>query len=119
MSDNYSIEVRSEYLYVKVVGNYDEESFLNYPQIVKEACIKYNKKLALFNGLEVKNILHTTISRYDMGMEIVSTIKDEIKVALVWPITYTNYYTQAIAENYGAEFKVFESDEPALKWLLN
>ncbi|NVK84222.1 MAG: hypothetical protein HWE21_07865 [Cytophagia bacterium] len=119
MSANYSIEVQSEYLYVKAVGNYNEEEFLSYPQIVKEACFKHNKKLALFNGLDVKNISLTTISRYDMGMEIVNTIKKEIKVALVWPITYTNYYSQAIAENYGAEFKVFHSDEAALQWLLN
>lgn len=118
LSCNYSLEARDEYLYVKAEGHYDEEIFLGYPQLVREACIKHGKRHVMFNGLEVKNIYPTTTSRHDMGMEIANAMGDEIKVALIWPQYATNYYSQAIAEIHGTAFKVFNSTEPALEWLL-
>lgn len=118
MNCECSIEVRSNYLFIKVEGDYDEELILNLPRLIKEACTKNNKTLVLFYGLELKNISPTATSRYEIGLEIATELKNEVKLAVVWPLNAINYYSQTIAEMNGAQFKIFSSEDEAKAWLF-
>lgn len=119
MESECSIEVVENYLSIKATGSYDEQLFFSLPRLIKEASDQHKKSLVLVDGSELKGIHASTMSRYELALEIVDTFKGEIKIAVLWPIENTTYYTQAIAEMHGLKFKIFHVKQEALNWLLN
>jgi len=110
---------KDNYIHFKITGDYPgKEVFKDFDQII-EASNKYDCPIILLDCTDFKYEL-STYDRYEIGEYIAETYGSKhLKIALVGNPKNTDPFTETVAQNRGANFRMFSEQEKAIKWLLN
>jgi hypothetical protein len=118
MKSNYSFELKGNYLYLIISGDYDATDFLSYPKIIREECEEKKIFYVLLNGLLVNGTNISTMERFFLGEEIARVLRSDIKLAVVWPKEHIDKFAETVAINRGGNIFVVDDMEKAKEWLL-
>jgi hypothetical protein len=119
MDDNYSIEKRESYMYMKVYGRYDYDRFVSLMNIANEECINEKVSRIIVDALTVEHANISTMDRFKLGEKVAGIVGSRIKVAVIWPPEYINRFTATVALNRGGVMQIFGNIDEAKKWLLS
>ena len=117
MKLKYLFEKKANYLYMKISGDYNQDEFMEFIQIILNECIKEKTNKVLANMLEVDWVNFGTIQRFYLGDEIAKVLSNKIKLAAVLTIENLNHFTETVASNRGAHMKVFHDLITAESWI--
>lgn len=118
MKSRYSFVDKKDYLQMKVVGDYDYFSYVQFPSIIKKECKKTGINKVLIHGLNVSAQELPVVERFFMAEKAAETFKDDIKIAIVWHSELIDGFMEAVATNRAARIKIFGTEELAREWLL-
>jgi hypothetical protein len=103
-------------LQVNTVGPYSLELDLSTIREIAEICSCDNPDKVLVDLRKINTNI-SIMDRYDIGVEVSSVMRPEIRVAAVTRLNLINYMGETVATNRGAKLKVFSKIEKALEWL--
>ena len=111
------IEQNNEYLLFKFTGMY---SLTEAEELVKKMhgqCLerKFDKLLA--DITEIEGVI-PNMDRFSIGESIAEVFKHNFKSALLAKKDLINYFTENVAVNRGARFKIFSDEAEAIAWLM-
>jgi len=118
MKSELAIELKDNFLYYTLSGEYDINEFMLYPKMVADDCEKANIYNVLINGLNVNGTNVPTMDRFFLGETIAKLLGSKIKLAIVWPGEHINKFTENVAVNRGTQLLIVGDIETAKEWLL-
>ena len=117
MKTKYSIELRRDYLYFTITGEYDRREFFLHAELLSRECQKEKISKILVNALQMLGTNLTTMERYLVG-EKIAEMFPTIKLAVAWPEKDIDKFAETVATNRGGFIQVVPDVETAEKWLL-
>lgn len=109
---------KSEFLVLTIKGDYDYWEFIKYPKIIKKKCEELQNYKVLVDLILVKYKEIPTIELFFLGEILADTLRDKIKMALVWTGEDEKLFLQAVANNRAACLRIFEITKTAEFWLM-
>jgi hypothetical protein len=116
---NYEIELRTDYVYMKIVGVYNSQQFMGLPEIILNECGKVKSEKILVDMLNVDFSNLSTMERYFLGEEFAKVISYHASVAAVVPEKVITKFLETVATNRGANIVVVSDFSIAEAWLKN
>jgi hypothetical protein len=116
---NYEIELRTDYVYMKIVGVYNSQQFMGLPEIILNECGKVKSEKILVDMLNVDFSNLSTMERYFLGEEFAKVISYHASVAAVVPEKVITKFLETVAINRGANIVVASDFSVAESWLIN
>lgn len=110
---------KEDYIYFKIKGDYSwKNERPKFDEIVK-ASDNLNCETILLDCREI-NYDVSTFDRYEIGEYIAENYGERnLKIALLGNPKKLDRFTETVAQNRGANFRMFTEENEALKWLLN
>ena len=118
MRSSYAIKDKGDFLFITIKGDYDYWDFIKYPKIIKKKCEELKNYKVLVDLLPVKYKVIPTIELFFLGEILAETLRDKIKMALVWAGKEEKQFLQSVANNRAACLRIFELAKTAEFWLL-
>jgi hypothetical protein len=115
----YEIELRTDYVYMKIVGVYNSQQFMGLPEIILNECGKVKSEKILVDMLNVDFSNLSTMERYFLGEEFAKVISYHASVAAVVPEKVITKFLETVAINRGANIVVASDFSVAESWLIN
>ena len=119
MNYHYTVEKKEDYLYLDITGEFEINQFISLPELMKIECEKEKIFKVLVNGFNIIGTNLSTIDRFSMGEKIAHVFHHSIKVAILWPDKHNNQFAETVAQNRGANLRVFGNETAAKEWLLS
>ena len=119
MKTQFEFEIKEDYLQLNLTGEYDKVKLLSFPVIIKTKCEKEKIFKVLVNGLEIRNSNLSTADRFFIGEKFGLELRDQIKIAVVWPAKDIDKFAETVALNRGGNMYVVGDYEAAVEWMLN
>ena len=113
----YTVEKKSDYVYLKITGVYNSHEFLGYPKIMLDSCRKFDSNRLLLDAQEVDFTNLSTMERYFLGEELAKVISYRLAVAIVVPEEIITKFLETVATNRGANMFVVSDLKTAEAWL--
>ena len=107
-----------EYLFAKVVGKWIQPDANLLLEELKNKSEEFEKKIILIDAHEL-TLPNTEFVRFSTGEKIAALFSYSYKIAVISQPEKTNKFTETVAVNRGANFKVFYSESEAKEWLLS
>ena len=116
---NLEVIDKGDYLHFKLIGSFDVGTTKRVIRHIKEKHDEINADKAVidFTHLEVIKISDT--DRFYLGKEVPLNISNNVKLASVAPAGVVNHFSETVAQNRGANLKIFTEMEEAVVWLLS
>ena len=118
MRSSYTFKDKDEFLVLTIKGDYDYWEFIKYPKIIRKKCEELKKYKVLVDLILVKYKEIPTIELFFLGEILADTLRDKIKMALVWTGKDEKLFLQAVANNRAACLRIFDITKTAEFWLL-
>jgi len=118
MRSSYTFENKHDYLVMTVAGDYHYWDFVEYPKIARRKCEAENINRILVDLLLVKYTEIPTIELFFLGEILAETIRNRIKMAIVWTGDNYDRFLQTVATNRSARLRIFDLKKTAEFWLL-
>lgn len=118
MRSSYAFKDKGDFLVMTIKGYYDYWEFIKYPKIIKKKCEEFQNNKVLVDLILVKYNEIPTIELFFLGEILADTLRDKIKMALVWTGKDEKLFLQAVANNRAACLRIFEITKTAEFWLL-
>ena len=114
---NYTVQKRTDYLYMKVTGVYNSQQFMELPRVILNECKKAGSNKILVDALEVDFANLSTMERYFLGEEFAKVISYHATIAAVVPEKTITKFMETVATNRGANLLVAGDLKSAELWL--
>ena len=101
-----------------ISGNYYYWDFIKYPKIILKKCEAESTYKILVDLVLVKYAEIPTIEMFFLGEILAETLRDKIKMAIVWTGKEQEKFLQTVATNRAACLRIFEVTKTAEFWLL-
>jgi hypothetical protein len=118
MPSNYTFKNKGDFLVMTIKGDYHYWEFIKYPKIIRKKCEEWNNYKVLVDLILVTYKEIPTIELFFLGEILADTLRDKIKMALVWTGKDQKLFLQAVANNRAACLRIFEITKTAEYWLL-
>jgi len=118
MHSSYTFKDKGDFLVLTIKGDYDYWEFIKYPKIIKKKCEDLKNNKVLVDLVPVKYNEIPTIELFFLGEILADTLRDKIKMALVWTGKDEKLFLQAVANNRAACLRIFDIIKTAEFWLL-
>ena len=118
MSSGYTFEACENYLAMHITGVYDYWHFIRYPDLIRKQCEQSGFYRVLVDVSEVTYKELPTVELFFLGEKVAESLRDKIKIALVWQGDTHNDFLEVVATNRAASIRIFEGTEAAREWLL-
>ena len=118
MRSRYTFKNKGEFLVMTISGAYYYWDFIKFPKIILKTCEaqKTNKVLVDLVLVTYKDI--PTIELFFLGEILAETLRDKIKMAIVWAGDDQKNFLQTVATNRAACLRIFDLTKTAEFWLL-
>lgn len=101
-----------------VKGDYNYREFIKYPALIKKKCQEVNSFKILVDLILVRYKEIPNIELFFLSEILADTLRDRIKMAMVWKGKDDKKFFQAVANNRAACLKIFGDIKTAEYWLL-
>jgi hypothetical protein len=110
---------KGDYIHFKLSGEFPGKNILKDFDQILQASDNYNCSTILLDCINFKYEL-TTYDRYEIGEYIADTYgKKHLKIAFLGNPDVVDSFTETVAQNRGANFRMFTKEQEAIDWLLN
>lgn len=106
------------YTWLRVSGTYDLESFLELVKYIYRIGIESKVNRVICDIREVENMNPSDTDRFRIGTALAETLGNQVSVAGVAAPESINHFAELVANNRGANFKIFSSMDAARNWIL-
>ena len=114
----YNIEDRHSHTYLRVRGTYDLDSFLELVKYIYTVGTQSTSSRVICDIREVKDMNPSDTDRFRIGTALAEAIGNKVSVAGVAAPEAINHFAELVANNRGANFKIFSSMDTARNWIL-
>jgi hypothetical protein len=111
-----SITQETDYLYVKITGEYNLAGFQSLIDQIYAAAMEKDRKDVLMNILEVTGRV-PVMDRFTLGEDAARVWKHEIRVAIVYQASEIYKLFENVAVNRSAQVIVVPDMQSAMRWL--
>jgi len=111
------IRNRSDYLLVKAEGLWCTEQAMEMIDQTKEAALEAGHRRILMD-LSAWSKPLDEFTRFEFGVYLAEALPPPYRVAAHTDPRHINRFAENTAVNRGAQFRIFSSEEEALRWLL-
>jgi hypothetical protein len=118
MGNRYTFEEVDGYLAMRIAGTYDYWKFIRYPDLIRKQCEAAGIYRVLVDVTDVTYSELPTLELFFLGEKVAESLRDTIKIALVWQGDTHDYFLETVAINRAAYLRIFEGEEDARHWLL-
>lgn len=118
MRSSYTFENKQDFLVMTVTGDYHYWDFAEYAKIARRQCEEENINRILVDLILVRYSEIPTIELFFLGEILAETIRNRIKMAIVWTGDNYDRFLQRVATNRSARLRIFDLKKTAEFWLL-
>ena len=118
MYSTYNFKDKGDFLVMTIKGDYRYREFIKYPKIILNICEELNCNKILVDLILVSYKEIPTIELFFLGEILADTLRDKIKMAIVWTGKDEKLFLQAVANNRAACLRIFDITKTAEFWLL-
>lgn len=104
--------------FLKVEGNYCLDAFLDMILYVDQLGMNSESKKVICDIRSVEDFTPNDTERFRMGTAIAETVNSKVYLAGVAAPESINHFAELVANNRGANFKMFSCQDAARQWLL-
>lgn len=101
-----------------ITGQYDYWEFMKYPKLIRTKCEAGRSNKILVDLMLVTYRDIPTIELFFLGEILAETLRDTIKMAIVWTGKDQKLFLQTVANNRAACVRIFDTTKSAKLWLL-
>jgi hypothetical protein len=117
-SIGYTFEKREGYLVMRISGSYDYWQVILYPDLIRKQCEALGMNRILVDVGEVTYTELPTLELFFLGEKVAESLRDKVKIALVWEGDPQKDFLEIVAANRAASIRIFEKSVVARQWLL-
>ena len=117
MRSSYAFKNKGDFLVMTITGQYDYWDFIKYPIIIRKKCEAEDINKVLVDLILVRYTDIPTIELFFLGEILAETLRDKIKMAIVWAGENQESLLQTVATNRAACLRIFETTKTAEFWL--
>lgn len=117
MMTRADFRVEQDHIFLKVVGEYTFDQFVEAMERLMKECKKNEKNRVLIDATGLMNMAKG-LNRFFMGEEIAKKLGNKVRLAiLLKQEDVDGHFAETVAVNRGARMKVFTKMDEALEWI--
>ncbi len=116
MSISLEFDKMPDYLFVKMTGVWSTPNALKSIEDIRDEADKQEVKHILLD-LQELSLPDNEMTRYFSGEKIANTFQHSYKIAAYSQRGKINRFAETVAVNRAANFKIFDCEADAIKWL--